>query len=926
MKVVELFVGACCLSMACAASSVKAAPIISVDVPIAQPLAVAFSPDGRQAAVGGTETIGNVPNDGVVALVDVETGTQKALLRHSGAVKLASGGSSASMNIIHDLAYAPDGKLLAVAAELGLHLWNTADGSESATLVGDKPKEYVGGISSATFSPDGKLLAATLGWKSKVGLWDADTSARLREIEGSGHADLAFTADSLHLVSAEHGNLVRLWRVSDGRQLTEVHAQMGPLYGVAIDPAGKLLAAVGEGGEKMWRLGSTADDQWRFTDEVQLVGQTGPVQSVAFSPDGKLLVTSSASGVVMLYDVETRAVCGALWAGGPCAFSPDGERLAVAETVRGRREPKSRFSIWRVADLLDGDRLAEQSRMAAETLIRIASSDRPNYDAQPRTIAVLAVPQAAAAAPALIDALTDPKIKRKKLVAMGLGRIAAVSREAVAALTKALREDPDVDGRTDAALALSMTTPEAAEFAVPALTDAALNDASPAVQRIALRALEKIDPIAFRETVTKLRARGPVRAKVEKRNDEFYYQDRSLDDWMDRLTQCFIPNEIFGRPSPQEPLAAIRAMGADAVPTLMKALESTEWSRRQAAAAGLEILGPAAAVNAGVSEAELQQLIRAAVAPLSPPAVAPPSPPAVDRAIVRPKKRLLLEPGTVKAWPTGATPIEIRNPSFEDDKIADGKWLGGQISGWTNVTREDFAYGAQNPTDAHFAKANDADGRLSVVPDGANVAFSYGWGRSRGSTIAQVLQEVLRPDTRYYLNVEVGNRLDTKMPKYKVQLLAGGKVLAGDDNMLRPKHGEFLTSRVEYVSDDRPAQLGNVLEIRLSTFDMDDSTGWTQAEFDHVRLVSLPTAEANERPSISLAWPHGKPEDRWLIARAPTPAGPFSVVGQVTGGEGAFVDSDARLQPATTYYYQVEGDGAQSTVSAVIGVTTLGKH
>jgi WD40 repeat protein len=588
---------------------IEGGPVLTSSVPMARPMAVAFSPDGRQIAIGGLETTGSAPIDGIVALIDVETGQQQAPLRHSGTLK-EKNRSSGSTNSVRDLAYSPDGKSLAVAADLGLKIWNPSEGVEMATPVGySLHKPSGGGVESTTFSPDGKFLAASFGGGGiKGGLWDATIFAKLREID-AGVSDFAFSSDNELILSAEGGNRVHAWRVADGRQVGEVHAHMGPLHGVAINRAGNLVAAVGQGGEKLWTIDSGTGGDWRFGNEVRLRGQTSAVRDVAFSPDDRLLVTGTRHGTVVLYDVETHAVVGSLWDGGPFAFSPDGRSLAVAEIVRGQREPGTQFSIWKVSDVLDADRLAEQAREAARKLVRMAESGQPDYNLQPRFLAVLSGPQAHAAAPALMAALARPEIKQKQLIAMALGRMAAASPDAVVALAKAVRDDTSVDTRVAAAFALAMTTPQAGAAAVPALSDALLKDESPEVKRMAARALDHLNPAALGAVAEKLRAQGPVTDKVEKRGGKLIYQGRPLEEWISKLSKSFIPNEIFGRPSADEPLAAIRAIGADAVPELLNAIKGQDWALRHAGVAGLKALGPETAARAGVNEAEFQKLI-----------------------------------------------------------------------------------------------------------------------------------------------------------------------------------------------------------------------------------------------------------------------------------------------------------------------------
>ena len=173
-----------------------------------------------------------------------------------------------------------------------------------------------------------------------------------------------------------------------------------------------------------------------------------------------------------------------------------------------------------------------------------------------------------------------------------LGQMANESPAAVAALAKAIGEDAAADTRAAAAMALSSATPKAAATTVPALITAATTDESPHVRSASARHCQRIAPAAFRQVAERARTQGPVESKVTKRDGKIVYQGRSLDEWFERLVVSYVPNEIFGRPAPNEPLAAIRAIGPDAVPTLLKELQSDQGVRRQAAAAGLNALGP----------------------------------------------------------------------------------------------------------------------------------------------------------------------------------------------------------------------------------------------------------------------------------------------------------------------------------------------
>jgi uncharacterized protein (TIGR03382 family) len=69
---------------------------------------------------------------------------------------------------------------------------------------------------------------------------------------------------------------------------------------------------------------------------------------------------------------------------------------------------------------------------------------------------------------------------------------------------------------------------------------------------------------------------------------------------------------------------------------------------------------------------------------------------------------------------------------------------------------------------------------------------------------------------------------------YSVQLLAGGTVLAEDDNSLDPPEGEFMTSIISFTSLSDNPLLGQPLGIRLA------HSGWGQVNFDDVRLDASP--------------------------------------------------------------------------------------
>jgi hypothetical protein len=104
---------------------------------------------------------------------------------------------------------------------------------------------------------------------------------------------------------------------------------------------------------------------------------------------------------------------------------------------------------------------------------------------------------------------------------------------------------------------------------------------------------------------------------------------------------------------------------------------------------------------------------------------------------------------------------------------------------------------------------------------------------------------------------------------------------------------------------------------------MDDNTGLTQAEFDDVRLYSIPATASVAAPSISLSWAGVSTSGTWRIERSQSPRGPFVAIAEGKDSKTEYVDRDESLKPQATYYYRVILTGDNATRSAPVGVITL---
>ncbi|HTX78771.1 MAG TPA: hypothetical protein VMC62_03845, partial [Longilinea sp.] len=115
---------------------------------------------------------------------------------------------------IKDVAISPDGKSLATSSAGTLNgqlvplifLWDTTSGDSIAKLP---PATSAGQIA---FSPDGSLLAAADG--NAIDLWDVSTQQLVAQLTGPTDSvyDVAFSPDGSTLVSTGFDNTVRVWQ------------------------------------------------------------------------------------------------------------------------------------------------------------------------------------------------------------------------------------------------------------------------------------------------------------------------------------------------------------------------------------------------------------------------------------------------------------------------------------------------------------------------------------------------------------------------------------------------------------------------------------------------------------------------------------------------------------------------------------------
>ncbi|MGP1347806.1 MAG: hypothetical protein ACTS3F_14205 [Phycisphaerales bacterium] len=210
--------------------------------------------------------------------------------------------------------------------------------------------------------------------------------------------------------------------------------------------------------------------------------------------------------------------------------------------------------------------------------------------------------------------------------------------------------------------------------------------------------------------------------------------------------------------------------------------------------------------------------------------------------------------------PVQAQPVElpIANPGFEANPVAPGCFAVFMPDGWEPFDpggildpSADVLGGLHPETGPYYPEA----------PEGQHVAivFLSGDAGTTPAGLRQTLDAVLEPESRYYLSAWVGN-IDSGtgpppcdvfgffnlagFPGYQVQLLAGGQVIAQDDNSLAGTlgEGEFAPTIIGIdIPSDHP-QLGQPLEIRLINLNLPGTPKepGIEVNFDAISLTVEP--------------------------------------------------------------------------------------
>jgi WD40 repeat protein/serine/threonine protein kinase len=277
---------------------------------------VSFSPDGKTLASGVRWGRG-------VSLWKTDSDRKAAPVQRTRYLQGINAGITVG-------GWSPDGQFVFARNDAGTaQFWDAASGKALQLL----PVYWAG--NDVAWAPDGKRLAvATRRAKHTLWIWEADTGAFVRAVAdiSSGGDYVDWSSDAKTLVTSMFNYMVSLWDVESGKPGPRLSGHTSGVFGAVFSPDSKKVASCGRfHNNNKVRISDVAGGPGIDLPAPEVVDQ-----AVGWSPDSRFLATGGLG--VRVWDATSGKpaplkVSGLKNRVHAVAWSPDGETLAAGNAL-----------------------------------------------------------------------------------------------------------------------------------------------------------------------------------------------------------------------------------------------------------------------------------------------------------------------------------------------------------------------------------------------------------------------------------------------------------------------------------------------------------------------------------------------------------------------------------------------------------------
>jgi len=208
--------------------------------------------------------------------------------------------ASWGQGVLSDLAYSPDGNLLAIGTTAGVAIYDAHNIRNRKYFL-----NTLTSIDYLAFAPDGDMLAVASNDPPKIQIWQISSQNLVKEIfisndiVGGVHVQqIGFSADGKYFAATNSksylvgNNELNLWQISDWNN---VHKASG-IGNFSFSPDGKVILLISEKTASFYNL-----SDWKSTKPFPVEWVT----SSTFSQDGTKVIIGSVTGTVKVVDSES---------------------------------------------------------------------------------------------------------------------------------------------------------------------------------------------------------------------------------------------------------------------------------------------------------------------------------------------------------------------------------------------------------------------------------------------------------------------------------------------------------------------------------------------------------------------------------------------------------------------------------------------